>query len=395
MAFRPSYGLVALLADNATNNLPVFRNQITDRLFGSDRENFIDIEDLQNTELTWEKTLELNLGLDIGLFNNRIMMNLDVYSRQGKDLIDLIRTTGIGGQSIKLGNNSEMTTKGIEFQLNTVTIDTDDFSWKTGFNISHFNQEITALKQEANVFDLITGTGKGNAIGFPKGALFSYNFEGLDEFGLPTFLTDQPDYDPENPYDLIDFEDTDNVLDYLVYEGGTEPNLTGGFANNFKYKNWDFSFFISFSAGNKIRLAPAFASEYTDLDVFPREFVNRWIAPGDENITSVPVIASQSTLQSFGERNLERAYNAYNYSTERVADGGFVRMKNITLGYSLDQQVVKKMGLSNFRMSMQTTNPFLIYSDSKLGGQDPEFFRSGGVAYPITRMFTFSLYVGF
>lgn len=395
MAFRPSYGLVALLADNATNNLPVFRNQITNRLFASDRENFIDIEDLQNTELTWEKTLELNLGLDIGLFNNRIMMNLDVYSRQGKDLIDLIRTTGIGGQSIKLGNNSEMTTKGIEFQLNTVNIDTEDFSWRTGFNISHFNQEITGLKQEANVFDLVTGTGQGNAVGFPKGSLFSYKFEGLNEFGLPTYLTDQPDFDPANPYDLIDFQDTDNVLDYLVYEGGTEPNLTGGFSNNFKYKNWDFSFFISFSAGNKIRLAPSFASQYTDLDVFPREFVNRWIAPGDENITNVPVIPSRSTLQSYGQNNLERAYNAYNYSTERVADGGFVRMKNISLGYSLDQKIIKELGLSNFRMSMQTTNPFLIYSDSKLGGQDPEFFRSGGVAYPITRMFTFSLYVGF
>ncbi len=395
MAFRPSYGLVALLADNATNNLPVFRNQITDRLFAGDRENFIEIEDLQNTELTWEKTLELNLGLDIGLFDNRIMMNLDVYSRQGKDLIDLIRTTGIGGQSIKLGNNSEMTTRGIEFQLNTVNIDADNFNWRTGFNISHFNQEITSLKQESNVFDLITGTGRGNAVGFPKGSLFSYKFEGLNEFGLPQFLSDQPDYDPANPYDLIDFQDTDNVLDYLVYEGGTEPNLTGGLSNNFRYKNWDFSFFISFSAGNKIRLNPSFASEYTDLDVFPREFVNRWLSPGDEALTKVPVIASQSVLQSFGENNLERAYNAYNYSTERVADGGFVRMKNITLGYSLDKNIIKKLGLSNFRMTMQTTNPFLIYSDSKLGGQDPEFFRSGGVAYPISRLFTFSLYVGF
>ena len=129
--------------------------------------------------------------------------------------------------------------------------------------------------------------------------------------------------------------------------------------------------------------------------MFPREFVNRWIAPGDESITNLPGIASQSVLQSFGENNIERAYNAYNFSTERVADGGFVRMKNITLGYSLDRQTIKKIGLSNFRMTMQTTNPFLIYSDSKLGGQDPEFFRSGGVAYPISRLFTFSLYVGF
>lgn len=395
MAFRPSYGLVALLADRATNNLAVFRNQITDRYTSTDRENYIDIEDLQNSELTWEKTLELNLGLDVGLFDNRIQLNFDAYFRKGKDLIDLIRTTGIGGESIKLGNNSEMTTNGIEFQLNTVNIKTDDFSWKTGFNISHFNQEVTALKQQSNVFDLVSGAGKGNTIGRPKGALFSFRFEGLNEWGLPEFFTEHPDFNPDRPYDLIDFEDTDNVQDYLKYEGAIEPNLSGGFANSFTYKNWDFSFFISFSAGNKIRLAPTYKHEYSDLDVFPREFVNRWLLPGDENYTNVPVIASESVLESFDSNTLKRAYNAYNYSTERVADGDFVRMKNISLGYSLDNKTVKQLGLSKFRMSLQSTNPFLIYSDSKLGGQDPEFFRSGGVAFPITRMFTFTLNVGF
>lgn len=395
LAFRPSYGLVALLADNATNNLAVFRNQITDRFNDNDRENFINIEDLQNSELTWEKTLELNLGLDVGFFNNRIMMNFDAYFRKGKDLIDLIRTTGIGGESLKLGNNSEMTTNGVEFQLNTVNIDTDNFRWKTGFNISHFNQEVTSLKQESNVFDLVTGVGRGNAVGYPKGSLFSFEFEGLNEWGLPMFLSDHPDFDPSKPYDLIDFDDTDNVLDYLKYEGGTEPNLSGGLANNFTYKNWDFSFFVSFSAGNKVRLNAAYDSEYDDLDVFPREFVNRWIKPGDEAITNVPTIASQSLIQSYGSNELERAYNAYNYSSERVADGGFIRMKNISLGYTLDKDVTGKLGLSNVRMSLQSTNPFLIYSDSKLGGQDPEFFRSGGVAYPISRLFTFSVNVGF
>ena len=395
MAFRPTYGLVGLLADNASNNLAVFRNQIADRFNPNDRENLIDIEDLQNEELTYEKTLELNLGLDMGLFNNRIQFNFDAYFRRGIDLIDEIRTTGIGGQFIKLGNNSEMTTNGVEFQLNTVNITTGNFSWKTGFNISHFNQEITALRQESNVFDLVTGTGRGNALGFPRGSLFSFQFGGLNQEGVPLISTNRPEFDPNDPGALIDFQDTDNVLDYLVFEGPTEPNLTGGMANNFKFKNWDFSFFISFSAGNKVRLNPAFRSEYTDLDVFPRAFVNRWLIPGDENITNIPVIPSQSLIQSFGDNDIELIYNAFNYSTERVADGGFVRMKNITLGYSLPQDVVKKIGLSNLRLSLQTTNPFLIYSDAKLGGQDPEFFRSGGVALPIAKLYTFTLNIGF
>lgn len=395
LAFRPSYGLVALLADNATNNLAVFRNQITDREFSGERENFIDIEDLQNTELTWEKTYELNLGMDIGLMGNRITASVDAYFRKGKDLIDLIRTTGIGGEEIKLGNNSDMTTNGVELQLNTVNIHNGKFKWRTMFNISKFTQEITAIKQEPNVFDLVAGTGRGNALGFEKGALFSFDFQGLSEWGLPQFFTDHAEFNPDSPYDLIDFQDTDNPLDYLVYNGPTEPTLSGGISNNFTYENWDFSFFVSFSGGNKVRLYPTYDSEYTDLDVFPREFADRWLFPGDEAVTNIPTIVSKSLEQAFGENNLERAYNAYNYSTARVADGSFVRMKNISLGYSLNKKVLDKMNLASMRFSLQGTNLFLLYSDDKLGGQDPEFFRSGGVAYPITRQYTLTLNIGF
>ena len=395
LVFRPSYGVTGLLADVASNNLAIFLNQVTDRFTADDRENFIDIEDLQNSDLTYERTKELNLGLEVGLFKGRINTVVDVYFRKGIDLIDLIRTTGIGGESLKLGNNSEMNTNGVEFQLNTVNIDADQFQWKTGFNISFINQEIINLRQQTNVFDLIAGTGRGNAVGFAPGSIFSYKFDGLNEFGLPQFFTDQPDFDSDNPYALIDFQDTEDVLDYLVHEGSTLPTVTGGFANNFKLKNWDFSFFLSFSAGNKIRLNPTYASRYSDLDIFPREFTNRWLQPGDEEITSIPTIASESLIQSYGATALRQAYNAYNYSTERVADGDFIRMKNIAVGYSFPKDELKRIGLTSLRMNLQGTNLFLLYSDSKLGGQDPEFFNSGGVAYPITRSFTLSLNVGF
>lgn len=395
LVFRPSYGVTGLLADVASNNLAIFLNQVTDRFTADDRENFIDIDDLQNSDLTYERTKELNLGLEVGLFNGRINTVVDVYFRKGIDLIDLIRTTGIGGEALKLGNNSEMDTNGIEFQLNTVNIDNDQFQWRSGFNISFINQEITNLRQQTNVFDLISGTGRGNAVGFAPGSIFSFDFEGLNEFGLPQFFTQDPDFDAEDPYALIDFQDTEDVLDYLVHEGSILPTVTGGFSNNFKYKNWDFSAFVSFSAGNKIRLDPTYSSEYTDLDVFSREFTNRWLQPGDELLTDIPVIASESLIQSYGETDLRQAYNAYNYSTARVAKGDFIRMKNISVGYSFPKDDLKRMGLSSLRMNLQGTNLFLFYSDSKLGGQDPEFFNSGGVAFPITRSFTLSLNVGF
>ncbi|RAJ22510.1 TonB-linked SusC/RagA family outer membrane protein [Gelidibacter algens] len=392
LVLRPSYGVTGLIADAASNNLPVFQNLVTDRLNPDDRENYIDIVDLQNSNLTYERTKELNLGLELGMYNGRIQTVVDVYFRKGIDLIDLIRTSGIGGEVLKLGNNSSMDTKGVEFQLNTINLDSEDFRWSSGFNISFIDQEITNLKQQTNVFDLVSGTGRGNAIGYAPGSLFSFDFDGLNEFGLPTFNFDDPDADPIGG---VDFQDTIDVLDYLVHEGSTLPTITGGFANNFKYKNWDMSVFFSFSAGNKVRLNPSYSATYSDLDVFPREFVNRWLLPGDEAITNIPAIASQQAIQAYGQNAVTQAYNAYNYSTERVADGDFVRLKNVTVGYSFPSESLSQIGLSNLRMSLQGTNLFLLYSDSDLGGQDPEFFNSGGVAYPITRSFTFSLNVGF
>ncbi|MFD2725419.1 SusC/RagA family TonB-linked outer membrane protein [Hyunsoonleella rubra] len=394
LVFRPSYGVTGLLNDAASNNRAVFLNSITDRFNLDDRENFIDIEDLENSELTYEQTRELNLGLEIGLFNERVRAIFDVYSRRGIDLLDVVRTSGIGGEFTKLGNNAEMTTNGIEFQLNTVNVSSDDFQWRTGFNISFIDQEITNLQQRPNVFSLVNGT--GNAIGTERNALYSFNFDGLNEFGVPTFDLGQDEFGEDiDPISGIDFQATEDILDFLVYEGPSLPTITGGLANNFKYKNWNFSFFVSFSGGNKIRLDPAYASEYTDLSVFPREFVNRWQQPGDENLTDIPAIPSRSLIQSIGNNSITRAYNAYNYSTARVADGDFVRMKNISLGYTFDGQTVKNLGLSSLRFNLQGTNLFLFYSDDKLGGQDPEFFNSGGVASPITRSYTFTLNVGF
>lgn len=390
LAIRPSYGLVGLLAGNVSNNLPVFRNVLTDRLNPNTRENAININDLQNTELTWEKTLEFNLGLEAGFLNNRISIVTDFYSRKGKDLIDEIRTSGIGGELFKFANNATMETRGFEFQLNTTNVKTSNFDWGTTINLAYFDQEITKLEQRPNVFDLTRATG-GNAVGFPRGALFSFDFDKLDERGVPTFVFN----DDRNPITGIDFQEIDDIQDYLVYEGPTEANFTGGISNSFSYKNWDFSFFITFSAGNKIRLHPYYSSTYSDLDVFPNEFTNRWLIPGDENITNVPVIPSQRLITEVGRNQIARAYNAYNLSTERVADGDFIRMKNISLSYAFDKNAIERLGVSSLKLTLQSSNPFLIYSDDALRGQDPEFFRTGGVSYPIATQYSLSLNLRF
>ncbi|MFK8287188.1 SusC/RagA family TonB-linked outer membrane protein [Capnocytophaga canimorsus] len=397
LAFRASYGLTAKMNEQAINSNAVYKNQILNRFRFEDRENALRILHLENRDLTWEKMYELNIGIDAGFFNNRLNATIDVYQRNSFDLIDLIRTSGVGGQYYKYANFGDMRTRGVELALNSKNILTDDFKWTTNFTISYMNQEITQLLNTPNTFDMVAGAGRGNIVGFPKGSLFSFNYQGLNSYGLPTF--DFGLYPLNNrAYGNIagaDFLDAQYSKTYLIYHGSIEPNVNSGLSNAFQYKNWELSFFITAQAGNKIRLNPSFDPAFADLNVFSTEYYNRWIAPDDEWRTEVPALPSQDLIRLIGEENIERAYNTYNYSQNRVADGSFVRMKNISLGYNVPEYYAKKFGLSTINVRGQVTNPFLIYSDKRLKGQDPEYYRSGGVSLPTPKQFTLTVNVGF
>ncbi|MEC5164688.1 TonB-linked SusC/RagA family outer membrane protein [Flavobacterium sp. PL11] len=392
LAVRGSYGLTAT-AGPATNSLAIYRSFITDRLNLGDRETGLNIDELQNGDLTWEKQFETNIGLDLGLFNNRLQFTTDIYSRKAFDLVDFVTTSGIGGQKFKQGNNADMETKGIEFSINTRNLENTKLKWSTSFNFSVYDQKITKLQNNPNVLGLVDGTG-GNAVGTPRNAIFSYQFKGLNNQGLPTFI--MADGESDNIAGA-NFQDTENVTKYLKYEGSIEPNKSAGISNTFTYENWSLNIFIVAAGGNKVRLNPIYSDSYDDLTVFTKEFTNRWINAGDERFTTIPVIADQRLIANYAadSKDLTRAYNAYNYSDERVADGSFVRLKNVSVSYEFPKDLKKKLNMNSFSMKASTANPLLIYSDKKLNGQDPEFYRSGGVSQPITSQYTFSLNVSF
>ena len=121
---------------------------------------------------------------------------------------------------------------------------------------------------------------------------------------------------------------------------------------------------------------------------------NRWVNPGDEATTQIPSIPSRRTVYEMRSFTLQRVYNTYNYSDARIVDGSFVRMKSIGLSYNFPKDVLDDLKISNLTLRLQSANPFLIYADKNLNGQDPEFFRSGGVAYPITAQYTFTINLG-
>ena len=150
--------------------------------------------------------------------------------------------------------------------------------------------------------------------------------------------------------------------------------------------------FVTYSFGNVVRLDPVFSNSYSDLDSTPREFINRWVVPGDEERTTIPVIASK--MQNKNDTSLSYAYNAYNYSSERIAKGDFIRMKQISVAYDFPKTITNPLRINNMSLKLQATNLFLIYADKKLNGQDPEFFNTGGVALPMAKQFTLTLRVG-
>ncbi|MGO4773019.1 SusC/RagA family TonB-linked outer membrane protein [Flavobacterium sp. W22_SRS_FK3] len=391
LAFRGSYGLTAT-AGPATNSLAIYKSYITDRLAISDRETGIDIDELQNSDLTWEKQFETNFGVDLGMFNNRIQFVSDIYSRKAFDLVDYVVTSGIGGQSIKQGNNANMETKGLEIGFTTQNIVTNNFKWSSTLNFSVYDQKITKLENQPSAFDLIDANG-GNTVGHPRNSLYSYQFTGLNNQGLPTFIQKEDETDNVTG---ANFQDTENVTDYLKYEGSIEPNKSIGFANTFSYKNWSLYVFVVGSGGNKVRLNQAYDSQYDDLTVFTKDFTNRWINPGDEAFTNVPVIADKRLVQNYGTQDqLQIAYNTYNYSDVRIADGDFVRLKNVSLSWEFPKEFKRKLGVSTFSLKASTVNPWLIYSDKKLNGQDPEFRNTGGVALPVTTQYTFAINLSF
>jgi TonB-linked SusC/RagA family outer membrane protein len=384
---KASYSLTADAGPSfVTNSMAVIKSQNLWRPDAASQETALVIENLENSELTYEKKHELNIGADLGFLDNRFNLAVDWYTRNNFDLIGPIAVTGSGGQVDKYANVAEMKSHGVEFTLSTKNIEGKGFKWTTDFTFSYNKTEITKLNSFMRVIDLITGNGFGRE-GYSYRTLFSVPFVGLSANGLPIFLNK----DGNRTSTEIYFQERDNV-DFLVYEAPSEPTIGGGFGNIFSYKNFKLNVFITYSFGNKIRLDAIFRSRYSDLDALPKEFANRWVLPGDEAYTSIPVLVDNRTLNA--NSNLAYAYNAYNYSDARVADGGFIRMKEIALTYDFPKSWIEPLNISNLSLKLQATNLFLLYADSKLNGQDPEFFRSGGVSAPVPKQFTFTVRVG-
>lgn len=395
LLLRATYGLTASMGP-ARNSTPIFRNGRTFRGIVARDESYTYVSSLGNKDLTWEKQYELNVGFDLGLFKNRISLSADGYLRNGFDLIGLVTTSGIGGEETKWGNFASMKSHGVEFTLNTKNIDTRNFSWDTNFTFSWNENKITSLQTRSRLGQLTRHSG-APIEGYPVRSLFSIPFRGLNNEGIPTFWLGEKDEQGNEVvgYEGVNFQQNQD-LEFLKYEGPIDPTIVGGFENSFRYKDFTLSLYCTYQAGNVIRLPDDFGLYYSDQSTMPREMLNRWSIPGDEQYTNVPAILSRARI--YGESDeLRYAYSAYNFSDVRVAKGGFFRLKDVTLSYNVPRAFIEEYlsPLKTASLRFVASNVWLIYADKRLNGVDPEFNMSGGVALPTPHQYTLTLRVGF
>ena len=312
---------------------------------------------LANPDLTWETTRQFNIGAEIGIFKNRLSIIADYYNKYTYDLLLNVPVPYRSGFASYLQNFGAVRNKGFELGINSTNIETDAFQWTTNFNISFNNNKIEKLASDIS----LGASGRNISIlrqGYSTNSFQLYKQLKVDE------QTGNAVYEDVNGDGLITSADRQIV-------GNALPNYTGGLTNNFTFKGFDLSFFFYFQQGNKIMNMNDFfmvhGGTQANIGFLPRQ-LERWQKPGD--VTDIPRLTTYSAnpTQNGGAAN-NYGGNVASLSSRYLEDGSFIRLKTLTLGYTLPKDVLSKIGVSKFRIYAQGTN---LLTFTNYGGLDPE-----------------------
>lgn len=324
-----------------------------------------------NPDLKWERTSQFDFGIDAEFAKGRVGATFDLYQKQTTDLLlftPLPTTTGFSGALFNIGS---LRNRGLELALNTRNIE-GAFSWQTDFNISMNRNEITDLAQDKDipvpgVLTVPAGWSilrEGEAIGTFYGLLSDGIFQTNEEAANSPHLKAQNPKAGDRKYKDINGRDAQGKLtgvpDGVVDEadrtiiGDANPDFIWGITNKFSWKGLDLSVFIQGSQGNQIVNAYLFeiGSLNAETNVLKEFYDNRWTPENPNN--EYPKVNP-------AERNI--------FSDAQVEDGSFVRIKNITLGYSLPARLIKRAKFSNFRIYGSVNN---LKTFTQYRGYDPE-----------------------
>lgn len=305
-----------------------------------------------NNDLTWEKSDQLDVGIEFGFFNNRISGEIDFYNKQTDGLLFSVPLPGSAGATSINQNIGLLESQGVEFVLNTENLKNGDLKWNTSFNIAFNENEIITLPNDNS--DIIAGRN------------INRTGESINSFYLPEYAG----VDPANGDALYylntegnERETTNSIGDAeRIVAGQPNPEWITGLTNTFLYKGVELSFtFVGewgasiYNSGGRFQSANGNFEDNQTTDQ-----LNRWQQPGD--ITNVP----QARL--FG-------FNGYGHSTRWLEDASFIRLRNLTLGYNLPESIINKAGISRMKVYLTGTN-LLTFTDYL--GYDPEARSDSG-----------------
>lgn len=354
-----------------------------------------------NAGLKWETTTAYNAGLDLGLYKGNINLHVDVYRKETNNLLQFITTPSSTGFQRQLRNSGSVENKGLELSIDANIIRRKDFQWKSAFNIAFNRNEILSLGsglKEQYASNISTRDAPFIQVaGQPIGALYGYLEDGY--FDNEAEVRNSPVYTSQ-PFNIIKrmvgevkYKNLDNdptaiSLTDRVIIGDVNPDYTFGFTNNFSYKNLELSIFVNGVQGNDIvNMNTAFNGNLGGSKNITEDILAGAWAAGKDN--------SQAT----GPKVERQFWRTLLFSRRFIEDGSFVRIKNITLGYTLPGSLIR--GVNSIRVSLGVNN---LYTFTNYSGFDPEINSYGdnpalfGVdlgGYPNTRSFNFTVRCGF
>ena len=353
-----------------------------------------------NPDLRWETSKKYDYGINVGLFNNRIVVDIDYYLNNIDGLVlsaPQSPSKGIQGNSI-LTNIGSMYNRGFEFSIEGHIIDKGKFKWTSNLNISTLNNKVTALAPGVNdIWTSSTETSNITRVGYPVAAMYVVKTTGVNPAnGLRMYENAAGAIVQYNPvgaaWTYVNGGGAAPALDAYTdgqIFGNTSPTYYGGFNNTFSYGGFDLSINTAFSGGNKIyngNQATLLDNRFFNNQV---DILRRWTTPGQ--VTDIPKV-------HYNDQNSSGSVlpNSYN-----VEDGSYVKLTNALIGYRLPSKIATKLGVSSVRFYASAGN-FILYTKYK--GSDPEISANGDSntaagrdknSVPAGKNYTLGITVGF
>ena len=357
---------------------------------------------LSNSSLGWETTTQYNVGLDLSFFQGRIDFTFDGYIKDTKDLLfktPIPSYTGFENRSENLGS---IRNRGLEFALQTVNVEKGDWYWATNFNISFNRNEITSLAYGEDVIYTTNGVYSLARQGQPMGVFYGWKALGVYSRDSDNMWTD-PATGETRPVkkgtlsgaafkggDMI-WEDVDNngIIndDDRMIIGDPNPDFIGGFGTTLSWKGLALNAFFSFSVGNDIiNCQKRLRYQCSSLTNFETEALNRWRQQGD--VTDFPMLRYGDEMDNF------------RCSSFIVEDGTYLRLKDLSLSYTLPRKVTRKIGMQGMTFTLAASN---LLTWTNYTGYDPEVNTSTSAlmsgldngAFPKSRTFSAGINVVF